>query len=64
MYKVIEPFNDLEDDNYHYDTGDTYPRAGAQPTEKRVAFLAGADNLLGKPVIAKEAPKKRTRKKA
>ncbi len=74
MYKVIKFFTDLQDNNYPYNEGDTFPRVGVEVTEGRLAELAGSDNLQGEPLIqpveevAEEAPKKapakRTKKTA
>ena len=55
-YKVIEGFYDLQDpegrDGYHlYNKGDIYPRKGLEPTEERIAKLAGRDNKLRHPLI-------------
>lgn len=70
MYKVIKFFTDLQDGNYPYNVGDTFPRVGVEVTEGRLAELAGSDNLQGAPLIqlVEEAPKKtpakRTKKTA
>ena len=64
MYKVIERFMDLHDDNYIYEVGDAYPREGADPTLERIRELASNSNKIGKPLIEEIAEKqKRTRKK-
>lgn len=69
MYKVINPFFDLEDGkgaNYqYYNVGDTYPRAGFKASDERIAKLASEDNALGIPLIEEvEEPKaKKTTKK-
>ena len=64
MYKVIERFMDLRDDNYIYKVGDAYPREGADPTLERIRELASNSNKIGKPFIEEIAEKpKRTRKK-
>lgn len=52
MYKVIERFKDLQDKNYFYDVGDTFPRKGKRPSKARIAELLGSDNRRGRPVIA------------
>ena len=63
MYKVIERFMDLQDDNYIYEVGDTYPREGADPTLERIRELASNSNKIGKPLIEEVAEKpRRTRK--
>ena len=65
MYKVIKFFTDLQDNNYPYGVGDTYPRQGLTVTEERIAELAGSNNKQGQPLIelVKEAPAKKTTKK-
>jgi hypothetical protein len=62
MYKVIADFTDLRDNNHLYKTGDVYPREGYSANDKRIAFLAGKDNLMGKPVIAEVQKKERKSK--
>lgn len=59
-YKVIEPFTDLQDNNYAYAVGDVYPHKGYTPDEDRINELASADNLRNRPVIAADVttPKK------
>lgn len=52
-YKVIESFTDLQDRNYVYITGETYPRNGYTPSDERVAELSGESNKLGYPLIEK-----------
>ena len=54
-YKVLEYFTDLQDGNYAYNTGDTYPRKGYVPSEKRINELATDGNLRKRPVIASES---------
>lgn len=51
MYKVLEMFTDLQDDNYKYEVGDEYPRLGFKPSLARIEELKGSDNKRGKPVI-------------
>ena len=78
MYKVIKTFTDLQDGNYKYITGDTYPRNGLKVSKKRIEELSTTKNRRGiilieeveeevKPeaeeVVVEEAPKKRSRKK-
>lgn len=53
MYKVIHYFTDLQDNRHPYNAGDTFPRAGLEVTEDRLAELSGSDNKQGKPLIAK-----------
>lgn len=51
MWKVVKYFTDLQDDNYAYNVGDTYPREGLNPSEDRFAELSGSDNKQGVPLI-------------
>lgn len=64
MYKVIKSFTDLQDNNYAYYVGYTFPRNGVEAGAERVAELASGKNRLGIPLIEEIAEKpKRTRKK-
>lgn len=64
MYKVIKSFTDLQDNNYAYYVGDTFPHDGVEVGTERIAELASDKNLQGVPLIAEIAEKpKRTRKK-
>lgn len=54
-YAVLVSFTDREDENTAYWAGkDTYPRAGYEPSEERVAYLQSGGNAFKKPVIAKK----------
>ena len=64
MYKVIESFTDLQDNNYVYYVGDTFPRNGVEVGAERISELASDKNLQGVPLIEEIAGKpKRARKK-
>ena len=64
MYKVIKSFTDLQDNNYAYYVGDTFPRNGVEVGAERIAELSSDKNLQGVPLIEEVAEKpKRTRKK-
>ena len=64
MYKVIKSFTDLQDNNYAYSVGDTFPRNGVEVGAERVAELSSDKNLQGVPLIEEVVEKpKRTRKK-
>ena len=64
MYKVIKYFTDLQDNNYAYYVGDTFPRNGVEVGAERIAELASDKNRQGVPLIEEVAEKpKRTRKK-
>ena len=63
MYKVIKYFTDLQDNNYAYYVGDTFPRNGVEAGAERVAELSSDKNLQGVPLIEEVVEKpKRTRK--
>ncbi len=64
MYKVLEFFTDLQDDNHAYQPKDVFPRAGFKVSKERLAELSGNDNRRGIPLI-KEVPteKKQSKKK-
>lgn len=73
MYKAVEPFTDLLDNNFKYLPGDIYPREGLTPTKKRIDELMSDKNRRHRPVIAeieneageeKEKKPKKGRKKA
>ena len=64
MYKVIKSFTDLQDNNYAYYVGDTFPHNGVEVGAERIAELASDKNRRGIPLIEEIAEKpKRTRKK-
>lgn len=51
MYKVIEHFTDLQDDNHSYNVGDEYPREGLSVLPSRIKELASYKNRRGIPLI-------------
>ena len=57
MYRVIKHFVDLQDNNYKYDVGDTYPRKGLNVLQSRINELASNKNRQGVPLI-EEIPEK------
>ena len=64
MYKVIKSFTDLQDNNYAYYVGDTFPHNGVEVGDERIAELASDKNLQGIPLIEEvEEKQKRKRKK-
>ena len=65
MYKVIKYFTDLQDNNYAYYVGDTFPRNGVGADAERVAELSSDKNLQGVPLIEEivEKPKRARKKK-
>ena len=64
-YKVIKHFVDLQDKNYSYDVGDTYPRKGLSVLPSRIKELASNKNLQKTPLI-EEIPEaeEKTKKKS
>ena len=64
MYRVINRFFDLQDNNHAYYVGDTFPHNGVGVDAERIAELASDKNRLGVPLIEEIVEKpKRTRKK-
>lgn len=73
MYKVIKFFTDLQDNNFPYKAGDTFPRPALKVSKERLDELSGSKNKQGEPLIVlveepkaeapKAAPKKATAKK-
>lgn len=51
MYKVIAHFKDLQDNNYEYNPGDTFPRTGYEASKERIDELSTDKNRRHKPVI-------------
>ena len=67
MYRVIKDFVDLQDNNYKYDVGDTYPRKGLNVLQSRINELASHKNKQKTPLIEEisdieEKPKKEKKK--
>ena len=64
MYRVVQKFYDLKDNNHAYSVGDTFPHNGVEVDAERIAELASDKNRLGVPLIEEISEKpKRTRKK-
>ena len=53
-YKVVKAFTDLQDNNYVYNAGDSFPRNGYKPSKERVKELASKDNKRNTVLIEKE----------
>ena len=63
-YKVIEYFEDLQDNGRPYNVGDVFPVDGNTVTAERLAELASTQNRRRIPLIEEIADKpKRARKK-
>ena len=52
-YKAIKNFRDLQDNNYRYVTGDTFPRDGIEVSAERLESLSTANNRRNEPMIVK-----------
>lgn len=63
MYKVVKHFTDLQDNNFAYNVGDTFPRKGLNVTAERFAELAGKDNKQGTPLIKEVTETAKTKAK-
>lgn len=64
-YRVTKMFFDRQDNFYRYLAGDTYPRPGLVPTEKRIHELASGRNRLHVQLIEEvEEEKPETKKPA
>ena len=46
-YEVVKKFVDLQDNNYMYRVGDSFPRAGMTVSDERIAELASTQNRQG-----------------
>ena len=63
-YKVIEYFEDLQDNGRPYNVGDAFPADGNAVSDERIAELASTQNRRRIPLIEEiEEKPKRTRKK-
>ena len=57
MYRVINRFFDLQDNNHAYYVGDNFPHNGVEVDAERIAELASDKNRLGIPLIEEIAEK-------
>ena len=70
MYRVIEYFEDLQDNGQPYNVGDVFPKGDKKVTEERLSELATDKNRRRIPLIEKveepkvEKPSKKATKKA
>lgn len=70
MYRVIEYFEDLQDNGQPYNVGDVFPKGDKKVTEERLNELATDKNRRRIPLIKKaeepkvEKPSKKATKKA
>lgn len=51
MYKVIHFFTDLQDNDFAYNVGDTFPRVGVAVSDDRFKELASFNNKQKVPLI-------------
>ena len=69
MFRVIEYFEDLQDNGQPYNVGDVFPKGDKKVTEKRLNELATDKNRRRIPLIEKveepkvEKPSKKANKK-
>lgn len=61
MYRVIETFHDMQDNNYLYELGKEYPRKGMTVLPSRIKELATSKNRMGKPLIEEVETEKSTK---
>ena len=70
MYRVIEYFEDLQDNRQPYNVGDVFPKGNKKVTKERLNELATDKNRRRIPLIKKveepkvEKPSKKATKKA
>jgi len=50
-YKVLRYFTDLQDNDYAYNVGDTFPREGMTVSQARLDELSGPHNKQKRPLI-------------
>lgn len=60
MYKVVRYFEDITDNRFPYDEGDTYPREGVKPTKERIEELSSEKNAQGVALIKKVTYEKKS----
>lgn len=63
MYKVIKSFTDMQDNNFLYNEGDTFPRKGFDVLPSRIKELATTANRRGE-ILIKEVEDEPKKKKA
>jgi hypothetical protein len=63
MFKVIENFIDLQDNNHEYRAGDIFPRSDLKVSSKRIKELSTAQNLRDKPLIKEVVEDKKVEQK-
>ena len=66
MFRVIKHFTDMQDGNFAYEIGDTFPRKGLSVLPSRIRELASDKNRQGCPLIeeipdVEDKPEKKTK---
>ena len=66
MFRVIKHFTDMQDNNFAYEIGDTFPRKGLNVLPSRIRELASDENRQGCPLIeeipdVEDKPEKKTK---
>ena len=66
MFRVIKHFTDMQDNNFAYEIGDTFPRKGLNVLPSRIKELASDENRQGCPLIeeipdVEDKPEKKTK---
>ena len=66
MFRVIKHFTDMQDNNFAYEIGDTFPRKGLNVLPSRIKELASDKNRQGCPLIeeitdVEDKPEKKTK---
>lgn len=51
MFKVIQYFTDLQDNDYEYNIGDTFPHKDLNVSDERLTELSTSNNRQNKPLI-------------
>lgn len=51
MYKVIHFFTDLQDNDFAYEVGDTFPRKGKRVSKERLEELSSTQNKQNRALI-------------
>lgn len=61
-YKVIKSFTDLQDNNFLYNEGDTFPRKGFNVLPSRINELSTSENRRGEPLIVEIADEPKSKR--
>jgi len=64
MYKVIHFFTDLQDNDFAYEVGDTFPRKGKKVSKERLEELSSASNKQNRALIEEVKENTTGKKKA